>query len=470
MKKTPVKAYDYSNSFNLAAMPIQRSDSFASEGSDHSTFSKTSRMSKQRSRFHAHEKGGNSSVAGSVCSSMLNNAGAIKDINCRPIARHTEESWEEGLSKVESLLNQPIQCGFLLAFCQAQHCAENVSFAIEIDRCKDYFALDRRNWPRDRKWSDLDVQYGVLTEVYDPMVACELEDDIRRGYHIIPSNTWKSTTVPLDTIDTFLKLIWDNYLWHEADSQICISSATLVRTSRRMRLIHVYGEMAFYEALEEPLKTMKKDILPRFVASRYHSRLKMRLSSLHPLPSSSDLVIESPDNIERNEYSLNEIRNGTTMFTLRDCLHDKILYDEFFAYLSRSVATENLLCYRAIDTFERLFDQEYVNDELVDDWAWTVYRFFVAAGSCYEVSVSYRNRKDIMYSLVKPHDAMFSNLQESAIVALKEHFAAFQTTPEYANLTKYVSDYHEQLQKMRQQKQSSKSSCFSCAPESKYSS
>ena len=256
MKKSPIKAYDYSNSFNLAAVQMHRNDSFASQHSDQSAasaVSKASRMSKVHARFHRHDQDGNSSVAGSVASMMLNATGAITDINCRPIAR---------------LLNQPIQCGFLLAFCQAQHCAENVSFAIEIDRCKDYFSLDRKNWPRNRTWNELDTEFGVITESFDPIVACELEDDMRRGNQIIPAGTWKSTKVPLDTIDSFLRLIWDNYLWHDADSQICISSACLVRTARRMRLIHVYGEMAFYEALEEPLKTMKKDILPRFLASR----------------------------------------------------------------------------------------------------------------------------------------------------------------------------------------------------------
>jgi hypothetical protein len=43
---------------------------------------------------------------------------------------------------IEHFIHQPINCGFLFAFCESEYCSENIKFAIAIDKFRDYLASD----------------------------------------------------------------------------------------------------------------------------------------------------------------------------------------------------------------------------------------------------------------------------------------------------------------------------------------
>ena len=41
---------------------------------------------------------------------------------------------------IESFIHNPIRCGFLYAYCEKNYCAENIKFAMAIDKFRDYMA------------------------------------------------------------------------------------------------------------------------------------------------------------------------------------------------------------------------------------------------------------------------------------------------------------------------------------------
>lgn len=47
-----------------------------------------------------------------------------------------------GEIKIESFVERPIHCGYLLLFCGSQFCSENLHFAMEVDRFRDIFSFD----------------------------------------------------------------------------------------------------------------------------------------------------------------------------------------------------------------------------------------------------------------------------------------------------------------------------------------
>ena len=67
---------------------------------------------------------------------------------------------------------------------------------------------------------------------------------------------------------------------------------------RRMQLLHLYGPHVFEEAVIDPIKTMKKDVLPRFVVSDICQELINNLALCEPLPSADMLQVVAPSSDE----------------------------------------------------------------------------------------------------------------------------------------------------------------------------
>ena len=124
-------------------------------------------------------------------------------------------------------------------------------------------------------------------------------------------------------------------------------------------------------------------------------------------------------------------------FKLDEILHDKILYSEFLGHLRRSVQSENLLCVRMVEMFEVIVDADPAR---AVSQAWNIYRYFVAPGSAYEVSLYSRHKKELMLSLARPHREMFLELKKSAHSMLSVNFNNYQFTEGYAQLATLMRD------------------------------
>ena len=63
-------------------------------------------------------------------------------------------------------------------------------------------------------------------------------------------------------------------------------------------MLHLYGPHVFEEAVIDPIKTMKKDVLPRFVVSDICMELINNLALCEPLPGEDQLQVVAPSNDE----------------------------------------------------------------------------------------------------------------------------------------------------------------------------
>ena len=111
---------------------------------------------------------------------------------------------------------------------------------------------------------------------------------------IAKDNNWKSTKLQKDSIVKHMKIIWDTYFGVDAKYEICIDSKMRCKTVFRITHVNEYGPEVFEEATIDPLKTMRKYVLPRFLVSPYYRDLKIRLKTLGQLPSAESFSIDPP--------------------------------------------------------------------------------------------------------------------------------------------------------------------------------
>ena len=186
-----------------------------------------------------------------------------------------------------------------------------------------------------------------------------------------------------------------------------------------------------------------------------------RLEQCNPLPSASELTVAPPPQTIIDTASLDEIP-PTRLFELKEILNCQILYTEFISYLRARVCSENLICLRMIMIFEELVqldDEE--SPALAADEAWTIYRFFIASGSAYEVSLEYAHRKRLMESLAKPTLETFSEVKKSALTMLRSDFERYKATDEYKGLASLLRS-RKQAADREKVVSSSSLSAFNC--------
>ena len=74
------------------------------------------------------------------------------------------------MTPIINVLNDPLSCGFFLAFCRMQHAVENILFIMECDRFKDLMSGDKRCWTE--RYSELDKR------IFNGPKSAELRKDM----------------------------------------------------------------------------------------------------------------------------------------------------------------------------------------------------------------------------------------------------------------------------------------------------
>lgn len=245
---------------------------------------------------------------------------------------------------------------------------------------------------------------------------------------------WPSIYLSEATVRERIDKIHALYIHADADSQICLPYDVLQRTERRIQLVHLYGPETFEESLKDPIKTMKRDILPRFLRSSFFTEMMSRLHSVETLPPATELEFPEPPNTLQFA-SIDEVPSSRK-FHLSEIVENRYLYQKFLLYLQKCFCAENLVCYRLVTLFEEMCDAKQTRR--VSDIAWTIYRFFVAEGAAYEISIEFSERKAIMLQLAKPKINTFEFVKKSSYSMLKTIYASYKTTPEYQDLAHYV--------------------------------
>lgn len=345
------------------------------------------------------------------------------------------------LSTMMSVIQDPVQCGFLLEYCTRQHNSENLCFIMMVSRFRDAMSTDINVWPKS--WAQVDSELLANNNIGTPVDPTE--------------TVWPSKVLSRDSINKLVTSIWDNFLSNDATNQICMPSQVAENTKRRIQYLDLYGPEVYTEALMDPIKTINKDVLPRFLASPLYADMKLRLSSLMQRSNSTTkLVVPPPDKMVLLEKKT-EVFNEKRLFSLQEILDNKVLYVQFLTHLEKKMSAEDLLCYRMILIFEDLFEKQLlgINEGVTDqdqhtesdlradqatNQAWVIYKYFIAPDAPYEVSLHSRHKKELMISLAHPYKGMFDELKKSTYSVLTVNFNAFKITEEYRNMWRSMRD------------------------------
>ena len=290
---------------------------------------------------------------------------------------------------IESFIEQPIHCGYLLLFCGSQYCCENLHFAMEVERFRDIFPSDDASFGQ-RYWREIDEVVQIKN-----LPPSEPDIDIALFYQTDRNDLWPSSVVGRHAAEGYVQYIWDKFLSDSSISQICMSGMVLQNTIKRLKLLHIYGKEVFSEALIDPMKTMRKDVMPRFLNSEIYQELVRQVDSCRMLPAASTLIVPYPKTDALvDSLTQKDLDSGLTHLDVIDIMNDRMLYEEFLLYLRSTVSSENLLCMRLIVMYKNSFT-EYPppSQSASSERAWQIYKYFIAPGSAYEVSVSHRRRK-----------------------------------------------------------------------------
>ena len=318
-----------------------------------------------------------------------------------------------------SILQDPIQCGYLLNFSSLEHNAENLCFIMMVSRFRDAVCQDMSAWSKSYTEIDVQVHNQDVTE-------------------LAANTTWPSKRLYKPTIEKMVRSIWDEFLSDDAVTQICMPAKVAENTKRRMLLLDLYGPDVFAEALLDPLKTINRDVLPRFLASPEKVEMDKRIEVLIKKVSDvSNIRIPVPNDnpLLKTKEQYTEERN----FTLKEVINNRILYNEFLVYLQKKILSENLLCIRMINMFEELFVTDTPESFTeATDCAWKIFRYFIANGAPYEVSLHSKHKKEIMISLAKVCLEMFDELKKSIMPVLSVNFNSYKSTDSYRCLWKLM--------------------------------
>ena len=254
--------------------------------------------------------------------------------------------------------------------------------------------------------------------------------------------------------------IMTKFIEDDAPNQVCISEQWIKKTKRRIELFHLYGPEVFEEACLDPIKTLHKDVRPRFVRSQIYEAMIRLIASCEPPPPGRDLKVPPPDNYAFFADVPITAFTDTRKYTLDEVLVCGPMYEVFLEFLGKSVSAENLKCVRMVTIFDALAPDKTgggsssssstreggggsanhlgkaaadVEKEL-SDAAWDIYRFFVAPGAAFEVSVHHLTRKRIMQQLATPVPGMFDTVRKSAYEMLAAQFAEFKKSLGYDHL------------------------------------
>jgi hypothetical protein len=344
---------------------------------------------------------------------------------------------------IDLIVHDPLSSGFLRKYCDKHFCSESIKFITEIDRFRDQFIRDRLNWSSNKSWRTIDEELNLSKTVFTEENFNSDRDFLAplRNRTLVSPSDWPSEIISYEaTIESIIK-IWDRFLRKDAPYWICIPYSALLNTMRRIKYLHIYGSEVFMEALKDPIKTIEKDIYPRFILSEeYRLMLNCMRIFNEESPNPRSLKLSKPPFVILQRYQLIEIEKNVIKFTLQDLLEDQILYTEFLKYLEKVIASENLLCIRAVRMFkDSMFSQIPHERAKSLEYAWIVYRFFIASGSPYEISISHREKKEILRHLADPPYPIFDSIEQSTLTALQTHFAAFSLTKEYQELYHLVT-------------------------------
>lgn len=349
------------------------------------------------------------------------------------------------LDSIHDLIHEPICSGFLFKYCEAFYCSENIRFVMEVDKFRDFFQQETVAWQKGWKELDHELDFRSQDSSFHENVRAKIKmiEELVEQEQLVLETDWPSKKISPMDVEHMLRDIWNTFLSDKAVTQICVPSIVLWNTMRRMRRVHLYGREVFHEALLEPIRTIFRDIYPRFRNSEHMVVLRRRMQEMENLPMSSELSLPPLPNNILDRYTPAELEMGV-QFTLQDMLEDKTCFKEFFRYLQSCILSENLRFIRALQIYKaHISGTDAGTRRRGVEWAWQLYKFFIAPYSAFEISVSHQARRDIMRQLADPNINTFDTIERTTMELLRVHFNTFRTKKDFANLGNIILNAHD---------------------------
>ena len=289
---------------------------------------------------------------------------------------------------------------------------------IAVEQFRRSMRIDKSSWPKN--WRVIDMDLSITAEDAP-------ETDVTMIDH-----PWPSTVLTRSSIEAQVNNIFNTYICDNAPMQICLPACIYHRTIFRIRNLAKYGPEVFMEATIDPIKTIRRDILPRFYRSPDFKEMESRVAQLNRLPSASSLEVPMPS----NSLTFVDYKSVNYLFTLNELLCNYYLFQKFLIFLQSRICSESLLCVRMIRVFETKLEASDM--EGAREVAWKIYVYFVIQEAAYEISLSSKQRHSITLYVANPTADMFDSLKKSAWSTLQECFEQYATTVEYRELVMYL--------------------------------
>ena len=111
----------------------------------------------------------------------------------------------------------------------------------------------------------------------------------------------------------------------------------------------------FEEMVAETWKTVKADLLPRFLSSPLYRTCRDRMANLAELPIQSTFSVILPKESNVLRIPASEFNIKCVDGSLQELLQDFTLFEAFLAYLRSKYASEGLLCLNMINSYRQLW-------------------------------------------------------------------------------------------------------------------
>lgn len=362
-------------------------------------------------------------------------------------------------AELHHVLVNDVECCFLMAFCDAQKCSDILFFIVAVEKFRERYGERRlMQW---KTYEELD----------------ELGEEAENNMH-------KTLDMNLEQVKREADVIWEDFFSSNPTFDILCPSGIITNIRRRLKLIDVFGPETFSEAVVEPLKTVFRDIWPRYLLSENYKEMQVVEQLLSTEADPACLCVSFPQNIVHATVSENvKLKESvmTIMQNVDNYVKDPLLYGELLSYVRREYVSENLLCLRSVDRFEEFAlgnaDELPANSSgsnkvsgsrvnLVStaesaanavstrggkvkvcaeakDQGWAIYRYFLRDNACLQIPVKENELKKIVSHLACPYPNIFDCLREVAVDRLHNNFESFKNSSEFRDLFSMVIQREE---------------------------
>lgn len=172
----------------------------------------------------------------------------------------------------KEILRDDVKLGYLLAFSESQYCSENIKFIMYYKDFKDLFEYDFQNNNHPALPSREGSSNGSQKSSSQGFSSSRHSNFSLDGF-----DGARFDQLKWNEIERKMNIIWEKFLLPKSNYEICISSDALENTKRRSINYRSYGPNVFEEAAADPIKTIVKDILPRFMQSNLFEEMNRKV-------------------------------------------------------------------------------------------------------------------------------------------------------------------------------------------------